>query len=82
LEDSQFQCEDADSPEHRPEDAEFLENMAGVVGDRAMTALKAVQTALGLGYGGINFGLNERGEVLLFEANATMAVFPPAEDTQ
>lgn len=31
-------------------------------------------------YGGIDFGLNERGEVLLFEANATMAVIVPDKD--
>jgi hypothetical protein len=77
-----FSAEMADSAEHRAEDAEFLENMAGVVGDRAMTALNAIQTTLGLDYGGIDFGLNERGEVLVFEANATMAVFPPAEGKQ
>jgi hypothetical protein len=76
-----FSAEMADYPEHRAEDAEFLDDMAGVVGNRAMTALKAIQTALGLDYGGIDFGLNQRGEVLLFEANATMAVFPPAEGT-
>jgi hypothetical protein len=75
-----FSAEMADSPEHRAEDAEFLENMTGVLGDQAISALKGIQTALGLDYGGIDFGLNERGEVLLFETNATMAVFPPAED--
>ena len=77
-----FSAEMTDSPEHRAEDAEFLENMAGVLGERAMTALKAIQTALGLDYGGIDFGLNDRGDLLLFEANATMAVFPPAEEKQ
>jgi glutamate/tyrosine decarboxylase-like PLP-dependent enzyme len=77
-----FSAEMADSPEHRAEDAEFLKNMAGVVGGRAMIALKAIQSALGLDYGGIDFGLNERGEVLLFEANATMVVLPPAEEKQ
>jgi len=33
-----------------------------------------------LDYGGIDFGLNERGEVLVFEANATMAVVIPDKD--
>jgi hypothetical protein len=32
---------------------------------------------LGLDYGGIDFGLNRKGEILLFEANATMAVYWP-----
>jgi glutathione synthase/RimK-type ligase-like ATP-grasp enzyme len=77
-----FSAEMAESAEHRAEDAKFLEDMEGVLGERAMKALKAIQEALGLDYGGIDFGLNERGEVLLFEANATMAVFPPAEDAR
>jgi tetratricopeptide (TPR) repeat protein len=77
-----FSAEMAESPEHRAEDAAFLEKMEDVVGERAMAALKAIQTALGLDYGGIDFGLNAQGDVLLFEANATMAVFPPTEGSQ
>ncbi len=75
-----FSAEMADYPEHRAEEAEFLANMTGVLGLRAMTALEEIQKALGLDYGGIDFGLNEKGEVLLFEANATMAVIPPDAD--
>ncbi len=75
-----FSAEMADSPEHRAEDREFLENMQGVLGPRALNALQAIQKELGLDYGGIDFGLNENGDVLLFEANATMAVIPPAAD--
>jgi hypothetical protein len=33
-----------------------------------------------LDYGGIDFGLTRQGEVLLFEANATMVVNPPDPD--
>ncbi len=72
-----FTADMADRPEHRAEDAAFLENMAGVLGARAMAALAAIQRALGLDYAGIDFGLNAAGEVLLFEANATMVVYPP-----
>jgi aromatic-L-amino-acid/L-tryptophan decarboxylase len=75
-----FSAEMADFPEHRAEDREFLENMAVVLGPRAMAALQAIQETLGLDYGGIDFGLNRQGDVLVFEANATMAVIPPAED--
>jgi aromatic-L-amino-acid/L-tryptophan decarboxylase len=75
-----FSAEMADYPEHRAEDAEFLENMPGVLGPRAMTALQEIQKTLGLDYGGIDFGLNEKGEVLLFEANATMGIVPPSPD--
>jgi hypothetical protein len=45
-----------------------------------MAALEEIQKTLGLDDGGIDFGLNEKGEVLLFEANATMAVVPPDAD--
>ena len=75
-----FSAEMTDYPEHRAEDAAFLANMSSVLGPRAMKALKEIQATLGLDYGGIDFGLNEEGEVLLFEANATMAFFPPGED--
>lgn len=75
-----FSAEMADRPQHRAEDQEFLENMPGVLGSRAVQALQAIQKELGLDYGGIDFGLNEAGDVLVFEANATMAVIPPAED--
>lgn len=66
--------------ENRAEDAAFLENMPGVIGPLAMQALQGIQSALGLDYGGIDFGLNESGQVLLFEANATMVVNPPEPD--
>ncbi len=72
-----YTTEMADRPEHRAEDAEFLENMAAVLGPRAMTALAEIQTRLGLDYAGIDFGLSASGEILLFEANATMVVNPP-----
>jgi aromatic-L-amino-acid decarboxylase len=70
----------ADNPNHRAEDAAFLENMPAVLGPRAMAALQHIQNTLGLDYGGIDFGLNERGDVLLFEANATMAVVVSDKD--
>jgi len=72
-----FTAEMADSPEHRAEDAEFLENMPATLGPRAMTALEQIQAALRLDYAGIDFGLNAQGDLLLFEANATMVVNPP-----
>jgi hypothetical protein len=75
-----FTADMADHPEHRAEDAEFLENMAGVLGPRAMAALTEIQARLGLDYAGIDFGLSASGEILLFEANATMVVNPPEPD--
>lgn len=70
-------AEMADNPDHRAEDAAFLENMCGVLGPMAMNALERIQSVLGLDYAGIDFGLNAKGEVVVFEANATMVVNPP-----
>jgi hypothetical protein len=75
-----FSADMEDRPEHRAEDAAFLSDMRGVLGRRAMAALRAIQKTLGLDYGGIDFGLSEAGDVLVFEANATMAILPPGED--
>jgi glutamate/tyrosine decarboxylase-like PLP-dependent enzyme/Tfp pilus assembly protein PilF len=75
-----FTAEMAESPEHRAEDEEFIENMPAVLGPRAMTALAEIQSRLGLDYAGIDFGLSASREILLFEANATMLVNPPEPD--
>lgn len=72
----------ADSPEGRAEEAEFLANMPGVLGLRAIAALELIQKTLSLEYAGIDFGLNERGEILVFESNATMVVLPPGADAR
>jgi hypothetical protein len=70
----------ADDAAHRAEESKFLQHMAEVLGPRAMAALAEIQERLGLDYGGIDFGLSPSGEVLLFEANATMTVLPPGKD--
>ncbi len=75
-----FTAEMAEHADHRAEDAEFLENTPGVLGPRAMQALARIQAVLGLDYAGIDFGLSDTGDVLLFETNATMVVNPPEPD--
>jgi aromatic-L-amino-acid/L-tryptophan decarboxylase len=75
-----FTAEMASHAEHRVEDAEFLENMPAVVGARAMAALEQIQKKLDLDYAGVDFGLSATGDLLLFEANATMVVNPPEPD--
>ena len=69
-----------ENAEFREEERRFLENMRDVLGDQAIKALKAIGEVMGLDYAGIDFGLARDGSVLLFEANATMNVFPPAPD--
>jgi glutathione synthase/RimK-type ligase-like ATP-grasp enzyme len=75
-----FTAEMSESDANRAEDAAFLENMPDAIGPLAMQALRGIQSTLGLDYGGIDFGLDQKGRVLLFEANATMVVNPPEPD--
>jgi tetratricopeptide (TPR) repeat protein len=70
----------ADFPDHRAEDKAFLENMPRTLGPQAMETLRRIQTALQLDYAGVDFSLGPNGEVLLFEANATMNIQPPDPD--
>jgi len=75
-----FTSDMADHPDHRREEMAFLENMGGVLGDKAMAALRAICERLSLDYSGIDFGLNADGDILLFEANATMVIAAPPDN--
>jgi tetratricopeptide (TPR) repeat protein len=75
-----FTSDMADRPDHRQEELAFLSDMRGVLGDRAMAGLAAIRDALGLEYAGVDFGLGRGGELLLFEANATMVIAAPDSD--
>ena len=75
-----FTADMAQSAANRGRDAEFLGNMASVIGPRGMAALKRINATLGLDYGGIDFAVNGYGDILFFEANATMVVMPPSND--
>ena len=75
-----FSAEMAEFPQHRAEDAAFLTDMPAILGPQAMRALHAIQDALALDYGGIDFGIGSNGDLLVFEANATMVILPPGDD--
>jgi hypothetical protein len=75
-----FSADMRDHPEHREEEARFLADMPGVLGAKAMAALERLLAAMRLDYGGIDFALDQKGEILLFEANATMVVEQPDGD--
>jgi L-lactate utilization protein LutB len=64
----------------REEERCFLEDMPSALGAIAMAALRQICTALDLEYAGIDFAVASDGSILLFEANATMVVFPPSHD--
>ncbi len=71
----------AERAAYREEERRFLDDMPGALGPAAVAALRRAATALGLDYGGIDFGIDAAGNVAIFEANATMAVYaPPAEE--
>ena len=65
---------------HREEERRFLDDMPAVLGGRAMAALGAIGKTLGLDYAGVDFALSPDGSLLVFEANATMVISPPAAD--
>jgi glutathione synthase/RimK-type ligase-like ATP-grasp enzyme len=75
-----FTSDMADKPDHRSEEARFLQDMPAVLGQTAMTALQRIRDALGLDYAGVDFGLAPNGDLLLFEANATMVIAVPDSD--
>jgi hypothetical protein len=72
-----FTAEMSKNAEHQAEEAAFLNDMPRVLGPKAMRALEQISAMLGLDYGGIDFALGPSGEVLFFEANATMVMHPP-----
>jgi hypothetical protein len=75
-----FTSDMADRPDHRLEEAAFLGDMPAVLGGKAIAAIEGIRDALGLDYAGIDFGLGANGDLLLFEANATMVIAPPDAD--
>lgn len=75
-----FTSDMANHAAYREEEAKFLEQMQDVLGAKVMDALQYIQKELGLDYAGLDFTVNEKGDLVLFEANATMVVVPPDAD--
>jgi glutathione synthase/RimK-type ligase-like ATP-grasp enzyme len=75
-----FTSDMAEEPGHRSEEARFLNDMPSVLGDKAMAALERIRDALGLDYAGVDFAIHAGGDLLLFEANATMVIAPLGRD--
>jgi Tetratricopeptide repeat len=75
-----FTADMAESPANRAKEAAFLSDMASVVGTRGVSALERIAAILDLDYGGIDFGVDAQGDILFFEANATMVMVPLAAD--
>jgi tetratricopeptide (TPR) repeat protein len=77
-----FTADMADCKEYRVEEARFLADMPAFLGPPAVAALNEIALRLDLDYGGIDFGVGADGRIVLFEANASMAIVPPPEQPQ
>ena len=70
----------ADDPARMAEELRFLGDPQAAIGARAMAAVEAIGLRLDLDYGGLDFTIDAKGEVLVFEANATMLTRLEPED--
>jgi glutathione synthase/RimK-type ligase-like ATP-grasp enzyme len=64
----------------RDEEAAFLADMSGFIGPEAVRALERIAQSMQLDYAGIDFSVDAAGRVVVFEANAAMAIFLPDAD--
>jgi tetratricopeptide (TPR) repeat protein len=75
-----FSADMAENAAHRETEAVYLNDMAAAIGPGAMASLERIRALLGLNYGGIDFGISPAGELIAFEANATMVIVAPPAD--
>jgi len=75
-----FRADMAESAVNREKDRAFLSDVTGFIGPRGMAGLQRINAALDLDYCGIDFAVNPEGDILLFEANATMVMVPLTND--
>jgi tetratricopeptide (TPR) repeat protein len=61
------------------EEAAFLADWRGVVGNAAASAIAAVGRRLDMDFCGVDFGIARDGRPVIFEANATMLIHPESE---
>ncbi|HTJ27073.1 MAG TPA: tetratricopeptide repeat protein [Candidatus Limnocylindria bacterium] len=77
-----FSAAMADDQAFRDEEQAYLEDMEGVLGAPGIAALARIRETLALDYGGIDFALDARGRLAVFESNATMVILVPNADTR
>ncbi len=63
----------------REEERRFLEDPVGSLGAPAMAAVEAIGRRMDMEYAGIDYSVLPDGRVLVFEANATMSVYPSGD---
>jgi Flp pilus assembly protein TadD len=69
-----FSADMLSEPWKREEEKRFLDDPPAALGAKAYEALEAIAWRMDMDYAGIDFSLLPDGRVLVFEANATMAV--------
>ena len=66
--------------QYRKEESFFLNDFSACLGADAISALQHIGRTLSLDYCGIDFGMDRQGNILLYEANATMVINPPTHE--
>lgn len=77
-----FSSDMDDNAEYRDEEAAFLNDFSSFLGTDALSALERIGQTLALDYCGIDFGFDHNGNLLLYEANATMLISQPGNERQ
>jgi tetratricopeptide (TPR) repeat protein len=77
-----FSSDMADNEEYRNEENAFLNNFSSFLGPSAISALEKICQKIGLDYCGIDFGMDKKGNILLYEANSTMVIAPPTNESR
>ena len=72
----------AERPEVVAEERVLFETAGDPFPPYVMATFRAVRDRMGLDFFGMDFGIDAGGQVVLFEANATMSFFPFAQDSQ
>lgn len=67
---------------HRKEEEAFLNDFPACLGAGVVSALHGISDVLGLDYCGMDFAIDGEGNILLYEANATMTFVPPGSDRE
>jgi hypothetical protein len=75
-----FRADNAVRAASRTLEADYLRDPRAHLGAHAYAALERVRDALALDYGGIDFTLDDDGNVVVFEANASFAIYLPDDD--
>lgn len=66
--------------QYRKEENAFLNDFSNYLGADAIAALQRIGHTLALDYCGIDFGMDETGNILFYEANSTMVINPPTHE--